>query len=217
VDDVSVQGGLPFFSLESSRCSCGNPLCPHGLGLAGPICRLGKRKSQHSWVDVSSVKPRQEPDHKRRLGAADESLPVLSQIVGSPEPEIGPPYRSRPWQDAACCGGLGLSRWDVLEGLGRWRSLSRSTHREARFTASWLCQRRTLASTRPVELTKVVSSLSPTLPSEGCSLRPLAVSIWTGVDRRDRCDGAGPRPLPDAAEPQPAPGHRDRPRHGPIC
>jgi hypothetical protein len=32
VDDVSVQGWLPFSSLESCRWGYGNPLCPHGLG-----------------------------------------------------------------------------------------------------------------------------------------------------------------------------------------
>jgi hypothetical protein len=31
VDDVSVQGWLPFSSLESCRWGYGNPLCPHGL------------------------------------------------------------------------------------------------------------------------------------------------------------------------------------------
>ena len=54
VDEVSVQGWLPFSSLESCRWGYGNPLCPHGLGLPG----IGQGDQQIGNLCVPAAQPR---------------------------------------------------------------------------------------------------------------------------------------------------------------
>ena len=62
VDEVSVQGWLPFSSLASCRCRYGNPLCPHGLGpqITRPVSfphSAASRTIYSIWDGVSGSSP----------------------------------------------------------------------------------------------------------------------------------------------------------------